>query len=118
MKSFIQQQVAFAFDFIDDLKTPVVLLAQGEQSYNPSTGEVVFTEASSEETYGVVIETYSKQLEENNGMPTVLKDILFNRADLPDNFSAFDTVRINGRDHKVVSYKDDGYTITITASVR
>ena len=118
MKSFIQQQVKTAFNLIDYLKTPVVFVAQGEQSYNPSTGEVSFSDASSKEIYGVILDTYSKLTEEVNGMPTVMKDVLLNREDLPDNFSTFDTVRIDARDHKVVSYKDDGYTITLTASVR
>lgn len=117
-KAFVQEQVNCAFALLDDLKTPVVFVSQGEQSYNPSTGEVTFIGSCTEDIYGVITDTYSQLTEEVNGMPTVMKDILFNKQDLPTNFSTFDTVRIDAKDHKVVSYKDDGYTITLTASVR
>jgi hypothetical protein len=118
IKSFIQEQVSCAFMMLDDLKTPVVFLAQGEQTYDHLTGEISSVGACTDSIYGVILDTYSALTEEVNGMPTVKTDILFNKVDLPSNYRTFDTVRLESKDHKVVEYKDDGYTVTLTVSVR
>lgn len=118
LRNTVKQNVKLAFDIIGDLKTEMVFKSRGETSYNPASSSVVSSGGETVSLYGVISEVRPEQLRGEGGIPTTLMDLMFNREDLPENFGNFDLVTVNGRDHQVISYFDDGYTVTFTVSVR
>jgi len=117
-KSLVQQQVNLAFKAIGDLKTEVSFVSQGEQTYNPTTGEVSSATTTTAGVMGVILSTESSVTDGTGGMPIVVMEVLFNKEDLPEDYGNFDTVELQGSEHKVINFKDDSYTVTLTLSKR
>ena len=117
LRNFVKQNVAAAFNLIGDLKTEATLTSEGVSGYNPLTSKVETTGHKTVTAFGVIM-TEDNKLTHNNDVESDLMRVMFNRDDIPEGFSTFDSITIQGRSHRVVYFKDDGYTVTYTVSVR
>jgi len=117
LRNFVKQNVAAAFDLIGDLKTEATLTSEGASGYNPLTSKVEVTNQKTVVAFGVIT-AEDDILSHGNDVNSDRMKVMFNRDDIPEDFSTFDTITVQGRSHRVVHYKDDGYTVTYTVSVR
>jgi len=117
LRSFVESQVDSAFAQIGDLKTTMTFSGKSGTSYNPETGSVENTGATSMVVGGVIESSYSVITEE--GYTGYHMDLLFNRKEIEvSKLNTFDHVEVNGTSHPIVNFVDDGYTVTATVSLR
>ena len=117
LKHIVEHGVEAAFRALDDLKTEMVFTTKSKPEYNPKTSTVDGTSVSTSVFEGVVINTQSKQLDER-GVPAKVMEVILNKQDITEDYSKFDSITFNGKQHKIIDYLDDGYSITFTVSAR
>ena len=117
LRAFVESKVDLAFDLIKDLKTEATLQSKGTTGYNPATSQVETNGGQSVQAFGVITNT-ENQILEGNIVDSDTMSIMFKKKDLPEGFRSFDLVIIDGAEHPVVYFKDDGYVVTFTISVR
>jgi len=116
MRSFISGKVDMAFDLIGDLKVPVTISGAGVSTYDHATSQTKTTGATSNEVLGFLEKTYSALTVD--GLPIQLRDYLFNKNDIDFEMSVGDSVTVSGDTHPLYSFEDDGFTVTVTVSLK
>jgi len=118
LRSFVESQVDFAFEQIGDLKTMVVFSGKESTEYNHASGEVEISGAAEMVALGVVESNYSTISGE--GHTVYHMDILFNKKEMSSvsKLHTFDHVTVNNTTHPIINFVDDGYTVTVTVSLR
>ena len=117
LRSLVESQVDFAFEQLGDLKTSMTFSGKEETAYNPVSGEVEVTGAVAMTVSGVIESNYS--VIGNDGATLYHMDLLFNRKEIEVSaLHTFDHVLVNGSTHPIINFVDDGYTVTVTVSLR
>ena len=118
-KNSVDQAIKTAFKLLASFGEEMTFVSKGAESYNPSTGEVESGGGASFKAIGFILKTYTDVSEDIGGIPLVKSDVFFNRQDLEETgFEQYDELTFNGKTHPIISFQDDGYSVTFTVSVR
>lgn len=111
LRDTVEANVTNAFAILGDLKQEITFSFAGSRNYDFDTGDV--SESSTSLTVEGVID--SLEVNENKDSSGILDGIkasfIVNRKDLPEDYNQFDSFTTDSRTYKILSFKDNGYSV-------
>ena len=119
LKALVENAVDLAWDVTGDLKTQMIFKSESQSEYDPKTSQVITKVVESKPFYGFLVVMNDKDL--TSAGVSIVPDIvqaIVKKKDIPADYTKFDSICVNGVDHRITHYVDDGYTVKFTVSVR